>query len=159
ERRMARVVRSERHRGDAPNVSKAASNEVGYTKSFDRGPDATDVPSAMNESLGDALDDRQQRTSWNHTAQSEARLAIEAPKLLLGSFAAPATHQHSHVGGQDRDVLPRIRGRLRDEGVDAEQPAERWDCLPAEAEDPQRVVVVPAVQYSLEHVHVASAGN
>src|SRR5262249_8592382 len=101
----------------------------------------------MNESRRNTLGDRQQRTRRYHAVQAEARPQVEIPDLVLGSLPAPATRQHAHVGRQDRDVFPRIRPRPRNERVDAEQSAVRRDRLPAEAENPQRVIVVPAVQY------------
>jgi len=59
----------------------------------------------MSESRGDALDDRQQGARWYHTVQAEARLKVKIPELVLSSLPAPATHQHAHIGRQDRDVL------------------------------------------------------
>src|SRR5262249_19082087 len=103
--------------------------------------------STRGGSHGDPFDDRQHGTRWYHAVQAEARLAIEIPELVLGSLAAPATHQHAHVHRQNRDVLPRIRTHLGNEGMDGEQSAVRRNRLPTETENPQCVVVVPAVQH------------
>src|SRR5262249_49562624 len=72
-------------------------------------------------SRGDTLDDRQQETRWYHAVQGETRLKIEIPELILSALPAPAAHQHPHVGGQDRNVLPRVRPCRRNECMDGKQ--------------------------------------